>query len=287
MKKPYNKSKRLKSTFVSIPLIIAFCMWQNNSIVVSNSDYSSANVPVEFDGFKIVQISDLHNKMFGKDQIRLLEKMESLSPDIIVVTGDLIDRRRFDLETAMCFIEGAVKISPVYYVSGNHEAWFGKYSEITNQLIDAGVRVMDDDSIELKKGSDVIQIIGSPNPDLFSSSSLDGSKTDELDTQLKMLRRNDVFSILLAHHPEFFDIYHENRMDLIFAGHAHGGQFRIPFIGGLFAPDQGLFPGYTSGCYVKGTSTMFVSRGLGNSIIPIRINNPPEIVEVTLKSVEG
>jgi len=103
---------------------------------------------------------------------------------------------------------------------------------------------------------------------------------------LKTLRRNDVFSILLAHHPEMFDIYMENGMDLIFTGHAHGGQFRIPFIGGLFAPDQGLFPEYTSGCYVKGKSAMFVSRGLGNSIMPIRINNPPEIVEVTLKSPE-
>ena len=272
---------------VFIALIITICIWQNNSIVVSSFDYSSAKVPAEFDGFKIVQISDLHNKMFVKEQSRLLEKVEGLSPDIILVTGDLIDRRRFDLETAMCFIEGAVKIAPVYYVSGNHEAWSGKYAEIIKQLEDAGVVLMDDAEVEIAKGNEAIQIIGSPNPDLFLSSSINGSKADKLDASFKMLPHSDELTILLAHHPELFDIYCENKMDLIFTGHAHGGQFRIPFIGGLFAPDQGLFPEYTSGSYIKGEATMFVSRGLGNSIMPVRINNQPEILEVTLKSLEG
>jgi predicted MPP superfamily phosphohydrolase len=92
------------------------------------------------------------------------------------------------------------------------------------------------------------------------------------------------FKILLSHRPELFDLYSDNDMDLIFAGHAHGGQFRIPFIGGLVAPDQGLVPEFTSGSYTQNSSTMFVSRGLGNSIVPIRIFNRPEIVVVTLKS---
>src|SRR6056297_311542 len=283
MKKQYNKSKRLKIVFVAIALIIAFCMWQNNSISVSSADYYNAKVPAEFDGSKVVQISDLHNKMFGKNQSRLLSKVECLSPDIIIVTGDLIDRRRFDLETAMCFVEGAVKIAPVYYVSGNHEAWSGKYDEITRQLIDAGVFVMDDSKAEITKGKESIQIIGLPNPDLFASNLSDGLKADKLDESLKLLSLNKEFGILLAHHPELFNIYTKNEMDLIFAGHAHGGQFRIPFIGGLFAPDQGLFPDYDSGSYVEGNSTMFVSRGLGNSIFPIRINNPPEIVVINLR----
>jgi|SRR6056297_186218 len=281
-----KREKRMHRVFVLAAVFVilaAICVWQNNSIVVSEHYYESLKVPGRFNGFRIVQVSDLHNKMFGESQSRLLDRVEGLDPDIIVVTGDLIDRRKFNLEAAMCFINGAVEIAPVYYISGNHEAWSGKYDETIRSLSEVGVFVIDGSSIEVSKGQDSIRITGSPNPDLFSGSLTENGKYAILNKELNRLKQNEGLNILLAHHPELFGIYSENGFDLTFAGHAHGGQFRIPFMGGLFAPDQGLFPEYSSGRYVKGNSTMIVSRGLGNSIFPIRINNPPEIIVIDLK----
>ena len=286
MKKLSGRFKIIIWTNVTIILLLVFCAWQNDSIVISSSDYYSSSLPVDFNEFKIVQISDLHNKMFGEKQAKLLRQVEKLSPDIIIVTGDLVDRRNYDLDTAMCFINGAMKIAPIYYVSGNHEAWSGKYSQITHRLMEAGVYIMDDAALELTKGSSTIQILGLSDPDFLTSNYLDGTNTSRLEKQLNQWAKNDKFKVLLSHRPELFDLYCENNIELIFSGHAHGGQFRMPFVGGLFAPDQGLFPHYTSGSHRSGSSTMFVSRGLGNSIIPIRIFNRPEIIAVKLKSTE-
>lgn len=265
-------------------IIFVFVIWQNNSSTTTASDYSSSKIPLEFNNFTIAQISDLHNKRFGFKQSRLLKKLDTASPDIILVTGDLIDRRKYNLDAAMVFIKGALRIAPVYYVSGNHEAWSGQYSEIKENLQEAGVIVLDDAKAELARGDSSIIISGVSDPDFFTNSYIEGTDTSSMEEVLKKWSDIDEFKILLSHRPELFNLYVENNMDLIFTGHAHGGQFRIPFIGGLVAPDQGLFPKYTSGSYIKNNSTMYVSRGLGNSIIPVRIFNRPEIVVVTLKA---
>jgi predicted MPP superfamily phosphohydrolase len=265
-------------------IIFVFVIWQNNSSTTTASDYSSSKIPLEFNNFTIAQISDLHNKRFGFKQSRLLKKLDTASPDIILVTGDLIDRRKYNLDAAMVFIKGALRIAPVYYVSGNHEAWSGQYSEIKENLQEAGVIVLDDAKTELARGDSSIIISGVSDPDFFANSYIEGTDTSSMEEVLKKWSDIDEFKILLSHRPELFNLYVENNMDLIFTGHAHGGQFRIPFIGGLVAPDQGLFPKYTSGSYIKNNSTMYVSRGLGNSIIPVRIFNRPEIVVVTLKA---
>lgn len=265
-------------------IIFVFVIWQNNSSTTTASDYSSSKIPLEFNNFTIAQISDLHNKRFGFKQSRLLNKLDAASPDIILVTGDLIDRRKYNLDAAMVFIKGALRIAPVYYVSGNHEAWSGQYSEIKENLQEAGVIVLDDAKAELARGDSSIIISGVSDPDFLTNSYIEGTNTSSMEEVLKKWSDIDDFKILLSHRPELFNLYVENNMDLIFTGHAHGGQFRIPFIGGLVAPDQGLFPKYTSGSYIKNNSTMYVSRGLGNSIIPVRIFNRPEIVVVTLKA---
>lgn len=265
-------------------VVAIFCFLQNNSIVISNYTHRSRKIPSAFHGYKILHISDLHNKMFGKNQDYLIKKIKASSPDIIVITGDLIDRRRFDLDTAMCFINKAVDIAPIYYVSGNHEAWSGKYDQIKQSLKDAGVLILDDTSLELLKGENSIQLLGLSDPDFLTSNYLDGTNTKKLELQLKQWSNDINYKILLSHRPELFSLYIENNIDLIFSGHAHGGQIRLPFLGGLIAPDQGFFPKYTSGPYKNANSTMFVSRGLGNSIFPFRVFNRPEIVVVTLKS---
>jgi predicted MPP superfamily phosphohydrolase len=281
------KNKIIKRLFVvaaAIFAILVFCTWQNNAITTTLIDYSNAKIPEEFNGFRIVHISDLHNKQFGQNQEPLLKKIHAVSPDIIVVTGDMIDRRKYDLDIAMVFINGAMKIAPVYYVSGNHEAWSGDYKNICEKLLSSGVQILDDTKATLFKGKGKIEILGLSDPDFLTSSYMDGTNSFKLKEHLERLSDDAVFQILLCHRPELFDIYVSENIDLIFSGHAHGGQVRIPFMGALVAPDQGLLPKYTSGAYTKNQSTMIVSRGLGNSIIPIRIFNRPEIIVVTLRS---
>ena len=263
-------------------LIVLFFIWQNNHIVRSDHNYISEKIPAEFNGYKIVHISDLHNKSFGKDQGYILDKISSASPDIIIVTGDLIDRRRFDLETSLLFIKGAMEIAPIYYVSGNHEALSGEYENITSQLINHGVIVLDDAKVELVKDNSKIEILGLKDPAFITSRYSDITDTSEMKENLNIMRDDSIFQILLSHRPELIDIYSEKNIDMIFSGHAHGGQFRIPGIGGIVAPGQGFFPKYESGSHILNNSTIYVSRGLGNSLIPIRIFNRPEIVVVTL-----
>ena len=286
MKNIGRKQKILITVVFFIIGMICFCSWQNNSIVITKSDYFNEKIPSEFDDFTILHISDLHNKNFGENQMKILNKVKSVFPDIIVITGDLIDRRKYNLDTAMTFIKGVKDRAPVYYVSGNHEAWSGKYRSIKERLIAEEVNVLDNAKIELFKGSSSINILGVKDPDFLTSSYMEGTKVTEMTKNLNQWSEDENFKILLSHRPELFDLYCDNHMDLIFAGHAHGGQFRMPYVGGLIAPDQGVFPQFTSGSYNKNSSTMFVSRGLGNSIIPIRIFNRPEIVVVTLKTFE-
>ncbi|MDZ7543167.1 metallophosphoesterase, partial [Clostridium perfringens] len=153
-------------------------------ITISNFNYSSYDVPSKFNDFKIVHISDLHNKMFGKEQSEILEEIEKLSPDIIIVTGDLIDRRRYNLDKAMDFINGAIEIAPIYYVSGNHEAWSGKYSEIKDSLIEVGVNIIDDTKLEITKENSTIYLLGLSDPSFLTSNYTDGTDISNMEEYL-------------------------------------------------------------------------------------------------------
>lgn len=264
--------------------VIVYLIWQDNGISINNIMYENKKIPREFDGFKIVQISDLHNKKFGENEERLLNKIREVSPDIIVITGDLIDRRRYDLDTALMFICGAKEIAPIYYVAGNHEGWSKKYEQIEKSLKNAGVNVVNNDQAEIKIGNGQINIMGLLDPSFWAESYQKVTDVSKMEEYLKSLPENDGFRITLSHRPELIDLYAKYKLDLVFSGHAHGGQFRLPFIGGLYAPSQGVFPKYTSGAHKKGNTTMIVSRGLGNSKFPIRLNNRPEVVVATLKA---
>lgn len=280
------KHKKLFIATFGILCLVIFLNWQNNSIVITHSEYSNAKIPESFEGFVIAQVSDLHNKKFGNDQKRLLNKLDETAPDIILVTGDLIDSKRYNLNTAMDFINGAIKIAPVYYVSGNHENWSGQYATIRSSLINAGVVVLDNTMLQLTKGDSAINLLGLQDPSFISSNEVNELSNLGFYNALESWSANDTFQILLSHRPEILDLYADNHIDLVFSGHAHGGQFRIPFIGGLVAPDQGLFPAYTSGRHQMKQTSMYISRGLGNSVIPLRIFNRPEIIVVTLRSVQ-
>lgn len=263
--------------------ISAYLVWGNNSIQISAHEYYSQEVPAEFDGFTIAQISDLHNKNFGYFQDKLISELDAIDPDIIVITGDIIDRRNYDLEVALDLVKGATKIAPVYYVTGNHEAWSDQFDIIKTWLIEKGAIFMDDRDLELKRGDASIKLCGVSDPDFLTTNYEQGNDVTQITKQLATWKEDDGFNILLSHRPELFDLYADNNIDLVFAGHTHGGQIRLPFVGGIVAPDQGFMPKYISGKYEQDGTTMYVSRGLGNSLIPIRINNRPEIVVVRLR----
>lgn len=274
-----KKRKRRKFAIASLILIflaLFFC-FQNNTITISVIQYKNESIPSSFDGFRILQVSDLHNKEFGNQQSKLIAMTGEADPDIILITGDIIDSSHPDIEAAMDYVNAAVQIAPVYFVAGNHESWSDLYTVLSDRLIAAGVIILDNQTVFLEKGDEQIAITGIQDPDFF------GSDSGFFDT-LAALENPDYFSILLSHRPEMLETYAEDGYDLIFAGHAHGGQMRLPFVGGIYAPGQGFFPEYFSGMYTVEDTSMIVSRGLGNSVIPLRLFNQPELVLVTLNS---
>ena len=270
--------------FIVIGLFVFF-NYQNNSITINEIEFKNDNIPDSFKGYKILQISDLHNKEFGKEQEKILEKINNINPDIIVFTGDLIDSNNTNVDVAMKLINKVINISPIYYISGNHEAWSTSYNELKSKLEDSGVIVLENEKTNLIKGRDTIDIIGLSDTSFINSDLLEYAGNVKTEKLLNTLSENSSnFKILLSHRPELFDTYSNSSVDLVFSGHAHGGQFRLPFIGGLVAPDQGFFPKLTEGIHTSNNTTMVISRGLGNSIIPIRLFNRPELVVVTLSN---
>ena len=269
---------------VLLVIILIWQIWENNSLSVSHIKYTNSKIPKAFKGYRIVQISDLHNKQFGKNQSKLIERIKECNPDIVVITGDLVDDKRCSLDVSLemstSFVTQVSEIAPVYYVAGNHEAYTGEYKKIKQKLSETNINMLDNESVVISKNEEELMLIGVLDPYFYGGSESSNSK--KLNNELKELSDNDYFKVLLSHRPELMDIYVDNKIDLVFAGHAHGGQFRIPLIGGIIAPSQGFFPKYIDGEYVENDTTMIVSRGLGASIIPIRIFNKPEIVLVEL-----
>lgn len=261
-------------------IFIIYVIWGNISLEITEYTVISDRLPESFSGFRIAQISDLHNTEFGRDNSRLLEKLKDIQPDIIVLTGDLVDSRRTDLEIAISFARKAVSIAPTYYVPGNHEERIPKLNDLIAELGNAGVTVLLDDSIMLKQGNDQIRLAGI----LDLSFRKNAPETETKEAIDAAIPDTEQFSILLSHNPELFHIYNASNADLVLSGHVHGGQFRLPFVGGLYAPGQGFFPEYDAGTFAENGTTMIVSRGLGNSLFPFRIGNSPEIVVIEIQN---
>lgn len=272
----------------SIGLIgaIFFFRWQNNDIVVSEYEHENDKIPGAFDGYRIVHLSDLHNKRFSKGQLKLLQAVRRAKPHMIVITGDLIDKRRPGLSAATELIRGLMRYAPVYFVPGNHEKTSREYKALKAILMDAGVVVLENRVAILERDEETINLLGMK--DFFFYRTKRGKAADKESYYKRLLRvapnADAGFCILLAHRPELIDIYERAGADLVFSGHAHGGQVRLPVIGGLFAPGQGLFPRYTSGLNPYRSAMLVVSRGLGNSSFPLRCFNRPEVIVLTLKN---
>ncbi|MBQ8393104.1 MAG: metallophosphoesterase [Clostridia bacterium] len=279
-----NKSKAIKLIIIFLLLIIlsVWIIWGNKALMITEYTVTSDRLPDEFDGFRIAQVSDLHNSEFGRDNSELLDMLKEAEPDIIVITGDLIDSRNVNIDIALNFVKEALKIAPCYYVSGNHEANVPEYQKFKNEMIAFGVHVLENKCVHITASGEKILLIGVDDPLLQKNNGSNDSSGIMKNVLDDLISDHEYYTILLSHRPELFELYSGYNIDLVLSGHAHGGQFRIPFVGGVFAPSQGLFPKYDAGLFYEKGTNMIISRGIGNSAFPLRINNRPEIVVVEL-----
>ncbi len=276
----------MKIAIVILVLILIFLIVENTRISVSRYRVTCRGLPKEFRGFRILHLSDLHTKRFGKDYDRLIERIRPLHPDIIFFTGDLISRSEKKYAKKVTLMKRLTKIAPVYYCLGNHEVDNKALTEkLSDELIKLGVHVLVNSKETLRRENSQITIYGlalesyfyrNPNGDFKGLPQVTKAEITELCGK----NDDDIFSVLLAHSPLPFSEYESWGADLVFSGHIHGGVIRIPFINkGLLSPERTFFPDYTYGVFRKFGANMVVSRGLGK----FRIFNPSEIVLVSLK----
>ena len=290
-----NRKKYIKSALVLLIVIalLLFCSYQNRHLETTYYTYKAEQLGADLEGYRIVQISDLHNVKFGKNNQKLVDRIRECEPDMIVLTGDLVDSNHTNVDRAVQFVDEIVKICPVYYVTGNHEYWLEKseYDELMDGLVSAGVVILDNQVVEISRGDAKFRLVGLDDRSL-ADGTLEALLSDESIRNNQAEQKEEIadnedsgekeLTVVLAHEPQYLSRYAGTGVDLVLSGHAHGGQFRLPFVGGIVAPDQGFLPEYTAGEYYMNGTEMIVSRGLGNSVIPVRLFNYPEIVCVDL-----
>ncbi|MDI3508490.1 MAG: uncharacterized protein PWP48_1775 [Clostridiales bacterium] len=261
------------------------CNVMRESIIdISKYDIVDDNIPYGFEGYTILQISDLHNELFGENQCELVNRIKSAKPDVIFITGDIIYKKTGEGGNALLLIRQVTDFVPVYFVSGNHDWESGCYDELSAHMRECGVKILDNRFEKVSRGDEHIYILGVDDRQRYAKGSRDKGYEDFKKSVAELMAEmpKEGYKIMLCHRPEMFPLLSSYDIDLVFAGHAHGGQVRLPHIPGLFAPGQGLLPKYTAGIYEESGSRMVVSRGLGNNTIMPRINNDPEIVTVKL-----
>lgn len=256
---------------VGVLALGGFYYLNNTWLQVSRYNVQLKNLPASMEGLKVVQISDLHNAKFGQHQERLISEVKQQNPDIILLTGDLIDRNHYDLERSLEAVKGFVDMAPTFFVDGNHEISINRVDEIHQALRDLGVNVLVNEAVDFRWNNSMISIVGISDP-------LTGEKTTDMLTKALHQVPKDRFTLLLAHRSEFAADYAKYGVDLVYTGHAHGGQIRIPGIGGLIDHQGHIFPDYLEGVIKTGETEQVISRGLGNSLFPARVFNRPEIV---------
>ncbi len=267
---------------ICIILFVIFLIYtfiQNFYLKVTKYTIRNDKIPKEFNNYKIMQLSDIHNRRLSFTIKRLLKIIKSEKPDIVVITGDFIDTKRTPINEILDTTKKIIGLVEVYYAPGNHEAVHLGYNELAEGFKKMGVNVLHNENALIKKDGKYINLLGIKDPKFYKSD--DYFVIQSNINRIKYDKK--LYTIMLSHRPDLLDIYASKKIDLVFTGHAHGGQFRVPFIGGLYAPNQGVFPKYTNGIHVKDETTMIVNRGVGNSGFPFRLNNRAEVVVVTLK----
>ena len=281
------KKKRIIVLAVVVAVLLTLIIWTawgNTALELDIYTVSSERLLEAFDGYRIAHVSDLHNAEMGENNEKLLNMLREAEPNIIAITGDLIDSRHTGIEIAQQFVESAMEIAPCYYVTGNHEARVSEYDKLKAGMEAAGVIVLEDEKTKISLEGGEITLIGVNDPSCQTDYLFGDAEAVMRDKLSDLHSDEDGFTVLLSHRPELFAVYASSGVDIVLSGHAHGGQFRLPFVGGLVAPNQGLFPKYDAGLYTEENTNMIVSRGIGNSILPFRFNNRPEVILIELQS---
>ncbi len=278
--KKHNKKRAWPTLLLIFFLLaagLAFTVWDSShNLQLSEYELSSEKCPESFDGFKIVQLSDLHGSDFGD---ALAEKVKQQQPDIIVLTGDFVTDAG-DLDTVKTLAEQLAQICDVYFVSGNHEVGSQLMAEVRSIMETAGVYCLSNSYMRLERNGESIILAGVEDPLAYADMPDPAELVRRIDAEYP-----DSFRILLGHRNYWMSEYPELSVDLILSGHAHGGLIRLPGVGGLIGTDRSLFPDHDGGIYENGSYTMIVSRGLGNSVPIPRAFNRPEIVSVVLRAI--
>ncbi len=264
----------MKKKIAIIALFICFlvnCIIQNNVIKISTYEIKTSKV---LNPVRIVHLSDLHDKQFGEYNKTLIAEIKQKEPDIIVFTGDLIDSRCEDFTVSVNTLSELNKLVQVYYIPGNHEYRSGKSDVFFEMLNNENIEILKNDTRCIIANGEIVDIIGIDET---------VSNYENIRKKLIEFEKSNSYKVLLSHFPENFSRYYNKyNIDLVLSGHAHGGQFNLPFIGGLYAPGQGFFPKYYKGIHTENGVNLIVSRGLGNSSFPLRVFNNPEIVVINL-----
>lgn len=273
----------MKKLIAIAPLLIMSSLAHQNKLVKTNRiNITVDNLPSEFSGFKIAQLSDIHCNKIGTSDLNFIRKIKKFNPDIIFITGDVLDSYNNDMDIVHNILSQLSTIAPCYFTSGNHELRMPvEYNKLKDILKKLNIIDLNNKSLQLRKENSSINLVGIEDYNYFKLKDILNAK-NEFENTLKNLYIENKINILLSHRPEKINLYSKIGYDLVFSGHAHGGQWRIPFIGAIFAPSQGFFPKYTHGVYKENKTQLIVSQGLGNSSFPLRINNRKELILVTL-----
>lgn len=268
-----------------LSFIAAATYLSNKLITVTTYNIKSNKIPLEFDKFKIIQLSDFHNyRYLGKDNKIVIDKINLENPDIIVITGDMINKYDKKFNNFFELVEVLSKRYSMYYIVGNHEKRLKKdyLNLIIKKLEKLGIKILNDNkSVAMKKKS-YINIYGIDIPLSYYKTKNKPSNISEI-LSASLNQCNSIeYNILLAHNPLYFDEYADYNVDLTLSGHVHGGMIRLPFLGGILSPERKFFPKYSSGIYSINNKKLIVSRGMGHSKPGMRIFNMPEIVSITL-----
>lgn len=277
-RRPHRRGRRILLALLILVLLILWFFWQQNGIRTQSVHVTAQGLPAAFDGLRIVQISDLHGKQFGTHNENLLEKVADLRPDVIAITGDLIDRQE-QLDMIPALARGLADIAPTYYVTGNHEWAVKCVSELKQLLTDCGVRVLTNGYEIWERDGATLAIAGVDDPNGPYDQKTGDALRSEIDAD---------YTILLAHRNTVFD-YAGWGYDLTLCGHGHGGIIRIPLLDrGVLSTDRTLFPDCDGGLYEFADGGFcFESRGLGSNTVPVhafRLFNRPDLPVIVLES---
>lgn len=259
-------------------LAAGFLLWGNCSLQTTETALVSPALPPAFDGLRIVELADLHGRVFGRGSRRLLAAVRRAEPDLICIDGDLFDEHT-DLTMLPPLLRGLCAIAPVYYVTGNHEWRVPGLRGILAQMRACGVTVLQDDWRVLRRGEDALVLAGTDDP----CGPAERKTPAELIADIRAEAGEAAFLLLLTHRNDQLPQWSALGVQAVLAGHCHGGVVRLPFVGGLFGTDRRLFPAWDAGLYRQGETALYISRGLGYTNVHFRLFNRPEVAVIVLR----